>query len=155
MKGSSMQPLNRSIPALLLVGALAMSGCAAKVATATATKKAPYKVEKPEGTSLTRVRVEQRVFDRIGIKTSSVREVTRFGGDTTRLVVDYAAVVYEPKGDTAVYTNPEPLVFVRKPVKVEYIEGDVAVLSDGPPVGTAVVTVGTAELLGMEFGVGK
>ena len=95
------------------------------------------------------------MFDRIGIKTSTVREVARFGGDTTRRVVDYSAVVYEPKGDTAVYTNPEPLVFVRKPVKVEYIEGDVAVLSDGPPVGTAVVTVGTAELLGMEFGVGK
>ena len=89
------------------------------------------------------------------IKTSTVREVERFGGDTARKVVDYAAVVYEPKGDTAVYTNPEPLVFVRKPVKVEYIDGDVAVLADGPPAGTAVVTVGTAELLGMEFGVGK
>ena len=128
---------------------------ALRVATATATKPKPYKLEKPEGTSLTRLRIEQRVFDRIRIKTSTVREVERFGGDTARKVVDYAAVVYEPKGDTAVYTNPEPLVFVRQPIKVDYIDGDVAVLADGPPAGTAVVTVGTAELLGMEFGVGK
>ena len=149
-----MKPLKRWAPALLVIAALGLSGCA-DVATATATKPAPYKLEKPEGTSLTRLRVEQRVFDRIGIRTSTVREVTRFGGDTTRRVVDYSAVVYEPKGDTSVYTNPEPLVFVRKAIKVEYIEGDVAVLADGPPAGTAVVNVGTAELLGMEFGVGK
>ena len=149
-----MRGWNRGLVTLLVLAALPLSGCA-KVATATPTKPKPFKVEKPEGTSLTRLRIEQRVFDRIRIKTSTVRQVERFGGDTSRKVVDYSAVVYEPKGDTAVYTNPEPLVFVRQPVKVDYIEGDVAVLADGPPAGTAVVTVGTAELLGMEFGVGK
>jgi hypothetical protein len=143
-----------ALAALLLVAAVSLSGCA-EVATATAKKPAPYKLEKPEGTSLTRLRIEQRVFDRIRIKTSTVRAVERFGGETARKVVDYSAVVYEPKGDTAVYTNPSPLVFVRQPIKVDYIEGDTAVLVDGPPAGTAVVTVGTAELLGMEFGVGK
>ena len=149
-----MESTRRWAPVLLIIGALAASGCA-DVATATAKKPSPYKVETPEGGGLTRVRLEQKVFDRIRIETSTVRELTRFGGDSARRVVDYSAVVYEPKGDTAVYTNPEPLVFVRKPIKVEYVEGDVAVLADGPPVGTAVVTVGTAELLGMEFGVGK
>lgn len=138
--------------ALLVLAAVPLSGCS-EVATATATKPKPYKLEKEAGIS--RLRIEQRVFDRIRIKTSTVREVERFGGETARKVVDYAAVVYEPKGDTAIYTNPEPLVFVRQPIKVDYIDGDVAVLADGPPVGTAVVTVGTAELLGMEFGVGK
>ena len=34
------------------------------------------------------------------------------------------------------------------------IDGDVAVLSSGPPVGTRIVTVGVAELFGTEFGVG-
>jgi len=145
---------NRGLAALVMLAALPLSACA-PAATATATKPKPYKLEKPEGTSLTRLRIEQRVFDRIRIKTSTVREVERFGGDTARKVVDYSAVVYEPKGDTAIYTNPEPLVFVRQPIKVDYIDGDVAVLVDGPPAGTAVVTVGTAELLGMEFGVGK
>jgi hypothetical protein len=142
------------VAGLLAVAALGLSGCA-EVATATATKPKPYKIDKVEGTSLSRLRIEQRVFDRIRIKTSTVREVERFGGETVRKVVDYSALVYEPKGDTVVYTNPEPLVFVRQPVKVDSIDGDLAVLADGPPAGTAVVTVGTAELLGMEFGVGK
>lgn len=149
-----MPGLQRWAPAVFLVAVLPLSGCS-DVATATAKKSAPYKLEKLEGTGLTRVRLEQKVFDRIRIKTSTVRELARFGGDTARRVVDYSAVVYEPKGDASVYTNPEPLVFVRKAVKVEYVEGDVAVLTDGPPAGTAVVNVGTAELLGMEFGVGK
>jgi hypothetical protein len=63
--------------------------------------------------------------------------------------------LYETNGDAFVYTNPEPLTFVRAPISVDYIEGELAVLLDGPPSGTAVVTVGAAELLGAEFGVGK
>ena len=34
------------------------------------------------------------------------------------------------------------------------IDGDLAVLSHGPPSGTEVVTVGAAELFGAEFGIG-
>jgi hypothetical protein len=149
-----MRGWNRGVAALFVLAAVPLSGCA-EVATATATKPKPYMLEKQEGTSITRLRIEQRVFDRIRIKTSTVREVERFGGDTTRKVVDYSAIVYDPKGDTIVYTNPSPLVFVRQTVKVDSIDGDTAVLTDGPPAGTAVVTVGTAELLGMETGVGK
>ena len=149
-----MRGWNRGVAALLVLAAVPLSGCS-EVATATATKPKPYTLEKPEGTSITRLRIEQRVFDRIRIKTSTVRDVERFGGETARKVVDYSAIVYDPKGDTIVYTNPSPLVFVRQSVKVDSIDGDLAVLTDGPPAGTAVVTVGTAELLGMETGVGK
>ena len=147
-----MQRSYRWVVALLVLGALPLSGCA-KTVTAAATKVEPFKLEKVDGSS--RLTLEQRAVDRIGIKTSQVREVSRFGGDTVRKVVEYGAVVYDPKGDTFVYTNPKPLVFVRQAIKVEHIEGDLAVLSDGPPVGTAVVTIGSAELFGMEFGVGK
>ena len=72
-----------------------------------------------------------------------------------RKVVPYAAVVYEPHGEASVYTNPGPLTFVRAPIKIDHIDGDVAVLSEGPAAGTAVVTVGVAELFGIEFGVGE
>ena len=34
------------------------------------------------------------------------------------------------------------------------IQGDLAVLAAGPPVGATVVTAGAAELFGTEFGVG-
>jgi hypothetical protein len=54
-----------------------------------------------------------------------------------------------------VYTNPEPLVFLRSPITIDYIDGDLAVLSEGPAVGTAVVTLGAAELFGTETGVSK
>jgi hypothetical protein len=147
-----MQRKYRWMVALLVLGALSLSGCA-KTTTAAAIKVEPFKLEKDAGIS--RLTLEQRAFDRIGITTSQIREVSRFGGDTARRVVEYGAVVYDPKGDTWVYGNPKPLVFVRQSIKVEHIEGDLAVLSDGPPVGTAVVTTGSAELFGMEFGVGK
>jgi hypothetical protein len=72
----------------------------------------------------------------------------------SRTVVPYAAVLYDSHGDTWVYTSPEALVFIRHKVKIEYIEGDRAVLSEGPAVGMNVVTIGAAELLGTEFEVG-
>ena len=70
-----------------------------------------------------------------------------------RSIVPYASVMYDLQGNTWTYTNPEPLVYVRHPITVEYIDGDLAVLLDGPPAGTAVVTVGAAELFGVESGV--
>jgi hypothetical protein len=48
--------------------------------------------------------------------------------------------------------SPEPLVFVRQDVKVARVRGDEAILADGPPVGTSVVTVGQVELWGVEYG---
>lgn len=73
---------------------------------------------------------------------------------TERLVVPYSAVVYDPIGQTWTYTNPEPLVFVRSPISIVFIDGGEAILSDGPPPGTEVVIVGSAELFGVESGVG-
>ena len=75
-------------------------------------------------------------------------------GGSARKVIPYSAVLYGLHGETWVYTNPEPLVYIRYPITVDYIDGDQAVLVDGPPVGTAVVTVGSAELFGAESGVG-
>jgi hypothetical protein len=49
-----------------------------------------------------------------------------------------------------VYVSPEPLVFVRQPVSVEQIDGDLAILTDGPEPATRIVTVGAAGLLGVE-----
>jgi hypothetical protein len=74
---------------------------------------------------------------------------------TLRKVIPYAAVLYDARGDTWAYTTPEPLRFVRQPIKIDYVDGNQAVLLDGPPAGTPVVTVGAAELLGVEIGVGK
>jgi hypothetical protein len=82
-------------------------------------------------------------------------ELSLAGSGGQRKVIPYGAVIYDLHGETWVYTNPEPLVFVRHAILVDYIEGDVAVLLEGPPAGTEVATVGVAELFGTEFGVGK
>ena len=57
---------------------------------------------------------------------------------------------YDTHGNTWTYTNPEPLVFVRQPIDIEHIEGDLAILKQGSAVGGAVVTAGAAELWGIE-----
>jgi hypothetical protein len=140
--------------ALLIAVALALSACSNSAGEDQTLKVQPAKVEKLLGTSLQRVVLTAKAAERIGIKTAPIRELSRTGGDTPRKVVEYDAVIYDTNGDTYVFTNPEPLVFVRQLVTVDSIEGDLAVLSDGPPLGTAVVTVGTPELYGIDAGIG-
>jgi hypothetical protein len=82
-------------------------------------------------------------------------ELSMLGSGTLRKVVPYSAVIYDLTGETWVYTVPEPLTYVRQPITVNYIEGDTAVLVDGPDTGTLVATVGVAELYGVDTGVGK
>lgn len=77
------------------------------------------------------------------------------GDEAVRKVAPYAALLYDVEGGTWVYTNPEPLVFVRHSVVVDYIDGDLAVLSDGPEPGTKIASIGIAELFGTEFKIGK
>jgi multidrug efflux pump subunit AcrA (membrane-fusion protein) len=72
-----------------------------------------------------------------------------------RKVIPYSALIYDLDGSTWIYISPEPLVFMRQPVTVDFIEGDRAILSDGPSAGTMVATVGVAELYGADTGVGK
>jgi hypothetical protein len=81
-------------------------------------------------------------------------EISMLSSGTEQKVIPYAAVLYDLQGETWVYTRPEPLVYVRAPVIVDYIDGDVAVLSEGPPAGTQVVTAGASELFGAESGIG-
>lgn len=81
-------------------------------------------------------------------------ELSLAGSKTPRRVVPYGAVIYDLKGDTWVYTTTAPLTFVREKVTVDFIEGDLAVLSQGPAAGTQIAAVGAAELYGTEFGVG-
>jgi hypothetical protein len=76
--------------------------------------------------------------------------VAQPGSGAPQKVIPYSAVFYDAHGNTWTYTNPEPLVFVRQPIDVEHIEGDVAVLKEGSAIDGAVVTAGAAELWGVE-----
>jgi hypothetical protein len=87
--------------------------------------------------------------DKVGVRLSLA------GSGEERVVVPDSAVIYDLQGATWVYVSPEPLVFHRAPVTIDFIQDGLAVLSDGPEVGTAVATVGVAELYGADTGVGK
>jgi hypothetical protein len=65
--------------------------------------------------------------------------------------VDYAALIYDKKGQSWVYTVPQPLTFLRVKVTVDRIEGNRATLSVGPAAGAQVVTTGAAEVYGAEL----
>jgi hypothetical protein len=54
-----------------------------------------------------------------------------------------------------VYTNPEPLTFVRAQVVIDRIEGDQAFLSEALGTDAPIVTVGVIEIYGAETGVSK
>ena len=82
-----------------------------------------------------------------------LRVELEFAGGGERLTIPYSAVIYGVEGGVWTYTSAGPLTFVRAPITVASIQGDTAVLSEGPAPGTEVVTVGGEELLGTEFAI--
>lgn len=71
------------------------------------------------------------------------------------LVVPDSAIVYDVHGATWVYEDLGRNIYARRRVEVARTVGNRAIISRGLSEGTKVVTVGTAELFGVEFGVGK
>jgi hypothetical protein len=136
---------------LLAVG-LPLAACTQPPAEADNPGAEPATVEHVEGSDVSRLTLTAKAAERLGIRTKPVLSGRLAGA--SRSVIPYSALLYDANGDTWVYTNPEPLTYVRERVTVDRIQGDQAVLSDGPPEGTVVVAVGVAELYGTETGVG-
>jgi len=143
---------SRWLVAALVVAGLGLSGCA-EASEAETARHEPAKVESIAGSELSRLTLEERAVQRLGIATAQVQNMAAVPGKPQQTVVPYSAVLYDPTGATWVYTNPESRVFVREAITVDAIRGDRALLSKGPAAGTAVVTVGAAELFGAELGV--
>jgi hypothetical protein len=136
----------------VLAAALQLSAAATFPALAeaeAAVKIPPAHVEPVVGTQLKRIKLSPNAARRLDLQTAEVRE-----GPSGKKVVPYASVVYDLNGAAWVYTNPEPLTYVRHRVTVELISGHEAYVTDGPPAGTLIVIVGVAELYGTEKGVG-
>jgi hypothetical protein len=139
------------IVVLLIVAGLAataLSACSGVTEEEAAGDEAAS-VEPIKGTSYNTITLSPEAAERLGIKTGTISE-KRVAGKR-RKVIPYAAVSYTPNGETFTYTSPKPRTFVRRPISVETVRKGEAILSHGPPVGTAVVTVGTAELFGAEY----
>jgi len=154
-----MTPRDSLVAAALIAAGVVLGGCTQPYGAANAPQsgvKAAQAVQ-ANGTFSTRVVLTLGTAERLGIQTALVREVMAAvvgeSAATAHKVIPMAAVFYDKNGATWTYTNPEPLSYVRQLVSIARIDGDLAVLQSGPAVGTAVVTLGTAELAGIEDGV--
>jgi len=134
---------------LLLFACLPLTGCGHATEAAAAEEDGPAKVEHLTGAEPTRVTLTEEAATRLDIQTDKVSE--QLIGGAKRRTIPYAAILYDTEGNTWLYTNTEPLVFMRHRIVVDFIDGEVAVLVDGPPAGTAVVVVGAQELYGSEL----
>jgi len=133
---------------ILIAGVVSLSACG-QASTGydyeTATHHEPAKLEPIKGTDLQRVIFDAEAAERVGLQTAPVRQ----NGQET--IIPYDAVIYTADGNTVAYRSPEPLTYVRHEIDIDRVDGDSVVLSDGPPVGTEVVTVGAAEVYGTDF----
>ena len=87
---------------------------------------------------------------RIGLRIAAVTAGS--GGTAT---FPYAALLYEPNGQAAVYVATGTLTFTRAFVAVDTITGNVVVVKSGVAPGQRVATDGAEELLGVQNGVGE
>ena len=149
---TSQKPQRRLPLAAAVCAALvfALPACAQPVAAPAHVGEAPAKVEKNATTGIAKLTLTENGFKRIDVKTETVA-----AGAGTDVLLPYAALMYDASGKTWVYANPAPRVYERQAVTVTRVEGGVVTASAGPAVGTAVVTVGAAELFGAEFNTGK
>lgn len=141
-----MKFINALIILVLLSVGLLLSACAPAAAPEDEIK--PVSLEPIEGTDLNRITLTEQAAERLGLETAQVTAQEIDGAD--RLVVPYAALLYDPSGQAWVYVNIESLVFVRQAITVDSIDGDEVYLSEGPDAGAAVVTMGATELFGSE-----
>lgn len=78
-------------------------------------------------------------------------ELQLAGSEDKQRVVPYNAIYYDAKGQPWVYVSTKPLTYERQRITVQRVVGKQAVITDGPAVGTQVVTVGAALLYGTEI----
>ena len=143
-----MSPKHLSVAGLVIGAAAILAGCA----TATPEQAPPALIKPVAGSQIPQLQLTGRAVQRLGIVTQPVRQ-TRAAGRAAHEVIPYSAVVYDTDGSTWTYVNTAARTYERKPITVTEIDGAVAQLSAGPPAGTAVVTVGAAELLGTEYNI--
>ena len=130
-----------------------LSGCQ-KQSTAQVKHEHPATVDRADASGISRVTLSEDAMQRLAIHTDAVTEEKSPRKDAIQKAVPYSALIYDPQGKTWVYTSPQPRVFVRAAIDVDYIQGGLVYLLSGPETGTRVATVGVAELYGTEFTVG-
>ena len=129
--------------------ALILAACGGAVSDEYASEEQPYTVETVDGE-----RGSAGHPDRVRGRTARHRDGPSSSRGATSWSCPYDAVFIDAHGDFWVYTNPEPLVFVRAPIDIVRETSDRGVPRRRPAGRTQVVTVGVPELYGTETGFG-
>jgi hypothetical protein len=125
-----------------------LTSCAATPSDAYVIANDPGSVEHVDGSVSERVILTEAAVERLRVETTPVARAGK------RLMVPDTAIFVDPEGDWWVYTSPEPGVYVRHEIAIKGERDGRVLLTAGPRAGTDVVTVGVAELYGIEAEVG-
>jgi len=149
-----MKNVKRKITGVLLFTVFLLSACGGSQIPVTGEKVEPSIIEPIDGSEFSRVILTEKAAKRLDIQTAQV-SLEEIDGSQFK-IIPYSAVMYGLQGETWTYTtNPISHIYIRQIIIVDHIEGDMAILSEGPDVGTSVVTVGASLLYGAEVGVSK
>jgi hypothetical protein len=156
----------------------ALSACAFVITAACAKAKAPQAETVDKAATVipiagttggVRIQLTADAVKRLDIQTATVHDASvaprrvalpdgsaaPAAAPTQRRVIPFSAVMYAPAGDAFAYVVAGSRIYQRAAIAVDYVVGDLAVLTSGPAAGTPVVTVGGPELTGVEFGTGE
>src|SRR5258705_7727898 len=122
----AMKQQNRWMLGILLLACLPLSACKHAEEAVAAEESGPAKIEHLDGAEPTRVTLTEEAAKRLDLQTAAVHDMDIRGAK--RNVIPYAAILYDTEGNTWTYTSPEPLVFVRHRIKVDFIDGEMAVM---------------------------
>ena len=154
MSSANVASKHRAVGRWLAAGCLAASALAlAACGTGPSPElPSPAQVVPVAGSNIPRLERTPGAVQRLGIQTQPVAAAAPGTAGATE-VIPYPAVVYDTDGSSWTYVEIAADTYVRRPITVTVIRGDVALLSAGPPVGAKVVTVGVPELLGTEYNI--
>ena len=138
---------NHRVGVAALVAALSLAGCA-EVPDDGHIADEPASIEYVDGSDLAHITLTEQAIERLDVRTATALK------EAGLIIVPSGAVIVDPHGAMWVYTSVGPRRFVRERINVDHEEGDLAYLSEGPSEGTEVVTVGVAQLYGIESGIG-
>ncbi len=142
--------IDRKVAAGLVAAFVAVAPAACKQAEAVETEHyQASKITPAEHGDHPTVTITKLAASQIGLETEPI---AKSGGGTS---IPYAAILYDAaEGQPYVFVNPKGLTFHREDVDIDSVDGDTVQLSDSPPAGTQVVTVGVPQIHGaeLEFG---
>jgi hypothetical protein len=149
--GTAMRSARSYGIASLFIGAgLGLAGCQASASGSEAEEAiaAAASVETDAAGGPARLTISEEALERLRLETSPVQD-----GGGGLLSVPYSAVIYDADGATWTFVDLGDGVFQRQAITIASVAADTVTLSAGPALGTDVVTVAAAELVGVEAGI--